>query len=62
MPRKKKPLLPPGTEVITKDKEPMVRREFDKALVGAWKTCSPICPKMLLDFHVNPMEVYSSRP
>lgn len=62
MPRQKKLLLPPNTEIITKDKESMVRQEFDKALVQAWKTCSPICPKMLLELHVNPMEVYSSRP
>lgn len=59
---KKKPILPPNTELITPDKEQMVRGEFQKGLVQAWKTCSPICPKMILDFHIHFMEVYSSRP
>jgi len=52
----------PKAILITPDKEQMVRDEFNKALVQTWKSCYPICPKMILDFHVNFVEVYSSRP
>ena len=52
--------LPRGIEVITKDKEKHVRREFEDSTVYVWKTTSPIVNRMNQNFKVHIRERYSS--
>lgn len=52
--------LPRGVEVITKDKEKQVRREFEDSTVYVWKTTSPIVNRMNQKFKVSIRELYAS--
>jgi hypothetical protein len=52
--------LPRGIEVITKDKEKQVRREFEDSTVFVWKTTSPIVNRMNQNFRVAIKEKYAS--
>ena len=52
--------VPRGVEVITKDKEKAVRREFEDSTVYVWKTMSPIANRMNHTFKVAIREKYYS--
>jgi len=47
-------------EVILPSILKKVREEWEDSLVKTWRTCTPIAPKMLLDFKVAIVETYAS--
>jgi len=52
-----------GTKVIiTPDRVPKIKKEYEESLVRCWRNTNPMAPKMLLEFHVAPQEVYASTP
>lgn len=62
MSKKQKSLTKQGLEetIIEKKNFNDVKREWEDSLVSSWRRCSPIAPRMLLDFNTFIQEIYAS--